>query len=94
EWLKKISSHSFTHIIKKQEFGCGIVHFDTHKDASTFLHAMKNKLFNISEDKAIRFSEAYKFGTKEFIEYEKIPEERSKRKVVIDVVDDDNDAHK
>ncbi|RHZ85473.1 hypothetical protein Glove_65g22 [Diversispora epigaea] len=58
-----------------QHFGCGIVHFDTHQDASIFLKVMKGRTFCISKTVMIKFSEAYKFGTKEPIQFEKITSE-------------------
>ncbi|CAB4424106.1 unnamed protein product [Rhizophagus irregularis] len=71
-WLKSINSPPFVHVIKKDQQGYGVVHFNTYEDACVFLHTMKGKRFSGPAYTIIKFSEAKEFKTKKLIKYDEI----------------------
>jgi len=56
-------------------FRHGMVHFNTIQDTSVFFYGMSGKVHNGPLINYIKFSEAYKFGTKEKVSYPKFPNE-------------------
>ncbi|GBB92331.1 hypothetical protein RclHR1_00020034 [Rhizophagus clarus] len=71
-WLRSINSPPFVHIIKKDQQGYGVVHFNTYEDACVFLYTMKGIKFSGPSCTVIKFSEAKEFKTKKLIKYDEV----------------------
>ncbi|CAB4373397.1 unnamed protein product [Rhizophagus irregularis] len=88
-WLS-LQPYAFTHVMKNSSKSYGMVHFNTIKDASVFFYGMSSKVHNGPLiNNVIKFSEAFKFGTKEKVIYPKIMNE-----LIIDLTNVDEEITK